>query len=94
MVAYVIAQVEVVDDAGYEEYRQKIAGTIAAYGGRSIVRGGVTEVLEGQAPGQWVVLEFPSMERLKAWYASPEYRPLRAVRARTATSLLVAADGV
>ena len=94
MVAYVIAHVEVTDSIGYEEYSQKVSATIDAYGGRSIVRGGATEVLEGDAPGRWVLLEFPSMDRLKAWWDSPEYLPLRAVRARTAKSLLVATQGV
>ena len=94
MVAYVIAHVEVTDGVGYEEYSKNVSATIAAYGGRSIARGGATEVLEGEAPGRWVLLEFPSMDRLKAWWNSPEYRPLRAVRDRTAKSLLVATEGV
>ena len=94
MVAYVVAHVEVVDGVGYEEYSQKVSATIEAYGGRSIARGGATEVLEGEAPGRWVLLEFPSMARLKAWWDSPEYLPLRAIRARTAKSLLVATEGV
>ena len=47
MAAYVIADVEVIDSVGYEEYRQKVPATIAAYGGRYIARGGATEVLEG-----------------------------------------------
>ena len=94
MLAYVIAHVEVLDAAGYEEYSRKVSATIEAYGGRSIVRGGATEVLEGEAPGRWVLLEFPSMDRLRAWWDSPEYLPLRAIRERTAKSLLVATEGV
>lgn len=94
MVAYVIAHVEVTDGVGYEEYSRNVSATIEAYGGRSIARGGATEVLEGEAPGRWVLLEFPSMERMRAWWDSPEYLPLRAVRARTAKSLLVVTEGV
>jgi uncharacterized protein (DUF1330 family) len=94
MVAYVVAHVEVVDGIGYEEYSQKVSATIEAYGGRSIARGGATEVLEGEAPGRWVLLEFPSMAQLKTWWDSPEYLPLRAIRARTAKYLLVATEGV
>ena len=47
MPAYVIADVEVLDTIGYEEYRQKVPATITAYGGRYLARGGATEVLEG-----------------------------------------------
>ncbi len=47
MAAYVIADVEIIDSAGYEEYRAKVPATIAAHGGRYLARGGETEVLEG-----------------------------------------------
>ena len=95
MAAYVIADVEVIDTVGYEEYRQKVPATISAYGGRYVARGGATEVLEGTwTPRRCVILEFPSMAQLKAWWASPEYQPLRAIRERTAKSNLVATEGL
>ena len=95
MAAYMIADVEVIDTVGYEEYRQKTPATISAYGGRYVARGGATEVLEGTwTPRRCVILEFPSMAQLKAWWASPEYQPLRAIRERTAKSNLVATEGL
>ena len=95
MAAYVIADVEVVDKAGYSEYSEKVPATIAAYGGRYIARGGEIEVLEGHwSPKRCVVLEFPSMVELKAWWESPEYRPLRELRERTAKSNLIATEGL
>ncbi len=95
MTAYLIADVEVLDSVAYEEYRQKVPATIAAYGGRYIVRGGASEVLEGGwAPKRCVLLEFPSMAQLKAWWDSPEYLPLRAIRQRATRSNLVAVEGL
>jgi uncharacterized protein (DUF1330 family) len=95
MPAYLIADVEVLDPAGYEEYRQKAPATIAAYGGRYLARGGVTEVLDGAwAPKRCVVLEFPSMAQLKTWWNSPEYLPVRAIRERTAKSSMIATEGL
>lgn len=95
MPAYLFANVEVTDAAGYEQYRQRVSATIEAFGGRYLVRGGVTEVLEGNwTPKRLVILEFPDMGQLKAWYRSPEYRPLLELRQRTATSTLVAVEGV
>ena len=47
MSAYVIADVEVIDSAGYEQYRQQVPATIASFGGRYLVRGGASEVHEG-----------------------------------------------
>jgi uncharacterized protein (DUF1330 family) len=95
MPAYLIANVEVLDATGYEEYRQKVPTTIAAYGGRYLARGGAIDVLEGAwVPKRCVILEFPSMAQLKTWYGSPEYMPLRAVRERTTKSSLVATEGL
>ena len=95
MAAYLIADIEVIDSAGFAEYQQKVPATIAAYGGRYLVRGGATEVVEGAwSPHRCVVLEFPSTAQLKTWYASPEYRPLIAIRECTTRSNLVITEGI
>jgi uncharacterized protein (DUF1330 family) len=95
MTAYVVADVEVSDKVMYEEYRQRVPAVIAAYGGKYLVRGGASEVLEGSWPlHRCVVLEFPDMAALKAFWTSPEYRALRAIRERAATSNIVALEGV
>ena len=95
MPAYLIADVEVLDAAGYEEYRQQVPATIAAFGGRYLARGGALTVLEGSwSPKRGVILEFPSLDKLKAWYDSPAYVPLRALRERTTKSNLVMIDGL
>ena len=95
MPGYVIADVDVLDLAGFEEYRARVAGTIAAYGGRYLVRGGETETAEGDwSPQRLIVLEFPSLARAREWFASPEYAPLIALRQRTARTKLVFAEGL
>jgi uncharacterized protein (DUF1330 family) len=95
MSAYLIADVEVLDAAGYEAYRQQVPATIAAFGGRYLVRGGSLTVLEGDgSPARCVILEFPSMAQLQAWYTSPEYAPLIAIRQRTTKSKLLMVDGL
>lgn len=95
MAAYMIADVDVTDPAVMEEYRGRVGGTIAKYGGRFVVRGGNWEVVEGDwSPKRLVVLEFPSMERLKAWYHSPEYAPLIQLRFRSANTNMVLVEGV
>lgn len=95
MSAYVIADIEVLEPVEYEEYKRLAGPTAALYGGRYVVRGGATEVAEGEwTPKRFVVLEFPSMEQAKAWYNSPEYSRARAVRQRTARSSVIFAEGV
>jgi uncharacterized protein (DUF1330 family) len=95
MTAYLIADVEVIDQTAYEQYRQQVPATIAAHGGRYLARGGATKVLEGAwSPKRCVIIEFPSMEQLEAWWSSPEYAPLRAIRERAARSNLVVTQGL
>ena len=95
MSAYLIADVEVIDSAGFEEYRAQVPATIAAFGGRYLARGGAHKVLEGDwSPHRCVILEFPTMAALEAWYESPAYVPLREMRERTTKSRLVRVEGL
>lgn len=94
MAAYIIVDIKVTDPDRYEDYKRLAAPTIAAHGGRYIVRGGATEVLEGDGrPGRIVALEFPSMEQARAWYRSPEYAAARGVRQESATAEMVLVEG-
>ena len=95
MSAYIIVEIDVTDPERYEAYRKVSPGAIAANGGRFVVRGGETVVLEGDwAPKRLVVLEFPTLDAAQAFYQSPEYREARAVRAGAATLNMVAVAGV
>lgn len=95
MPAYVIAELEVTDPAAFEEYRKGVPATIAAYGGRYIARGGALDALEGGwNPKRMVVLEFPSMDRARAWYSSDEYRPLMQLRQRAAKTRAILLEGL
>jgi uncharacterized protein (DUF1330 family) len=95
MAAYLIADLQVTDPQVYEDYRSRVPAIIAAYGGRYLVRGGRVEQLEGDArPERVVVLEFPSMARLRAFYDSAEYHVLMAIRQRSARSRLFAVEGL
>ncbi len=95
MAAYFIVEIDVQDAVAFEEYRKQVPAIIAKYGGRYLVRGGRTETLEGDwHPKRVVVLEFPSLEQAKKFYDSPEYRPLKALRLRAATSKLLLVEGL
>lgn len=95
MSAYLIAEVDVTDPAVFEQYRAGVPATIAAYGGKYLVRGGAFEALEGTwQPKRVIVLQFDSMARLKEWYNSKEYAPLLALRKKSANTNVVALEGV
>jgi len=84
---YILAEVEVSDPALFETYRPLAAASIAAFGGKYLVRGGATEVLEGEGtPGRMVLLEFSSPERAMEWYRSVEYQKALAIRLKAATT--------
>ena len=74
MMAYVISEVEVLDKENFDKYRQLAAASIAEYDGRYLVRGADADVVEGDATKRkMVIVEFPTMDRLREWYASPSY---------------------
>ena len=95
MPAYVLANVEITDPEGFKEYVKGVQATIAAHGGRYLARGGLTQVLEGNwTPKRVIILEFSDVERIRAWYRSPEYQPLIAVRQRTSNTELTIIEGM
>jgi len=90
MPAYIIVDVEIHNPKEYENYRMMVPPTLEKYQGKFIVRGGKTESLEGGwDPKRIVVLEFPSVELAKSWWASDEYAPAKALRERTAKSKMI-----
>lgn len=94
MAAYIIVDIVVHDPERYEEYKRLAGPTVGQYDGRYIVRGGHAERLEGsREPHRTVVLEFPTFERAKEWWGSPEYAPAKAIRQEIATSEMIVVEG-
>jgi uncharacterized protein (DUF1330 family) len=95
MVAYVISEVEARHTADLATYRTLAAQSITRYGGRYLVRGGAAELAEGGPPPKIIVIvEFPTMARLREWYASPEYAEALKVRRTALERRLVFVEGV
>ena len=95
MAAYVIGDIEVTDQAVYEDYRKQVPAVLSKYGGKFLVRGGRVEALEGGwSPKRLVVLEFPSMEQAQKWYRSSEYAPLIKLRQKGSRGKILIVEGV
>ena len=95
MAAYLIADVDVTDAATFDEYKREVPATEARHGGRYLARGGATKVLEGDwDPHRLVIVEFPDMAALTAWYNSPEYERLKEIRFRSAKTRIIAIEGI
>jgi uncharacterized protein (DUF1330 family) len=94
MSAYVISDVEILDRALIGEYRILAQESIARYGGRYLARGGAIEAIEGGwNPKGLIIVEFPDMERARAWYRSSEYAKALKVRRRALDRRLILVDG-
>jgi len=96
MAAYLLAEASVTDPVAYETYKQLAQTAIAQYGGRYLVRGGASEVLEGgwNKPPRLVIVEFESVEQAKQFYESPEYRAARAARKEAANMNMLVVQGI
>ncbi|MGB6604753.1 MAG: DUF1330 domain-containing protein [Steroidobacteraceae bacterium] len=95
MSAYLLAQIQVRDWDTYKQYTARTPGIIAKHGGRFLVRGGETEVLEGEGAGhRIVVLEFPSMAAARAFYHSPEYQEVKRIRTAASAAQFLIVQGV
>ncbi len=95
MAAYLIAEHQITIAAQFEEYRRQVAPMIERFGGRYLTRPNTHEVLDGSwQPNRVVVIEFPDMSTLRAWYRSPEYQSLIELRHGSAIDVLIALEGI
>jgi uncharacterized protein (DUF1330 family) len=91
---YIVARIHVSDWSRYAEYVKHTPRVIAQFGGRFIVRGGEATVLEGADDGlRTVIIEFPSLDQAKAFYGSPEYTAVKALRQGAGTGVFMAVEG-
>lgn len=94
MPAYIIVEVSIHNPEEYEDYKKLTPPSLKPFDGKFIVRGGRAETLEGDwNPERIVVLEFPTIEKAKAWWNSPGYAPAKALRQRTARTKMIVVPG-
>jgi uncharacterized protein (DUF1330 family) len=97
MPAYVLALQRVPDpDAdALRRYREGSGALLQRFGGRFLVRGGPIDTLEGDAGADRIaVMEFPDAASARAWYDSPEYQELAALRQSACDADFVLVEGV
>jgi uncharacterized protein (DUF1330 family) len=93
--AYILANVDVTDPQQYEQYKKLSSVAMQAHGAEVCVRGGKVDVLEGDwNPGRVVILKFPSPEKARAFYESPEYAAARKAREGAAVMRMLLIEGV
>jgi len=90
---YVVAEVDVTDPATFQKYAEKTPGTVAASNGHYIIRGGKSISIEGEPPKRFVVIQFDSVEKAKAWEDSPAYEAIKPIRHSSAKSRVFIIEG-
>lgn len=91
---YLIGHITVNDPEAYREYVEKDTPILEALGGRFIVRGGSSEIVEGETKLRHVIIEFPSYEAAQTAYNDPEYQKVSEIRRRTAYSVVILVEGI
>jgi uncharacterized protein (DUF1330 family) len=90
---YLIARAIVTNPTAWAEYAAKATEAQKVYGGKPLVRGGRTEVAEGEGRARNVVIEFDSFDRARAYAHSPEYAAARKLREEAGVIDIVVVEG-
>jgi uncharacterized protein (DUF1330 family) len=91
MTTYLITEVEWHNAEKSKEYHARSESTLERYGGKTLGAGPVRAVEGEWHPPRVVLVEFPNMDSLQAWYRSEEYAPLLRLRHEGAITAKMAA---
>jgi uncharacterized protein (DUF1330 family) len=91
---YVIAHATVTNPDKWAEYVAKSKIALEKFEGKPIVRGGKSQIMEGNGTLRNVVLEFPSYEHAVGYATSPEYAEAKAIRKGAGTLDMTIVEGV
>ncbi len=75
-------------------YLQAIDATLEPHGGRFLVHGATPEIVEGDWPGDLVIIAFAAMADARAWYRSPAYQAIASLRTDNARCRAMLVEGV
>ena len=74
MPAYVIAMMSIHDPETYKKYTDLTPPIVKKHGGKFLTRGEKVTTIEGEEyTARMVILEFPSEDHVRAWFADPDY---------------------
>jgi uncharacterized protein (DUF1330 family) len=92
---YVIAEVEVNDQATMQKYGAKVPETLLPFNHHYVILSDKIQALEGEPPkGGIVMIAFDSVEKARAWYDSPAYTAIRPLRQSAAKSRIFIVEGL
>ena len=92
---FLVAEVEVTDLEGYmKEYVPLVQKSLEASGGRVLAAGQNVTPIEGTPPkGRVVIMQWDSLDQIKAWHDSAQYKEDRKIGDKYATFRIFAVEG-
>ena len=79
--AYMIIAIDIHDEAAMQPYVEGATPLLADFGAEIVAMSDAPEILDGTwSRGRTIILKFPSKEKAKAFWNSPEYAPLKVLR--------------
>jgi uncharacterized protein (DUF1330 family) len=91
---FVVAEIDISNmDAYMKEFQPKAAPLVQKYGGRLLAASANVTALDGQRPSRVALQQWESMEKVKAWHGSPEYKKIRKIGDKYAKIRIYAVEG-
>ncbi len=95
---YAVVQINIRDDSWMADYLPNVTALVDKHGGKYLARTMTMERVEGtgEPPNVFVIIEWPSKDSAKAFYADPEYQPYLQSRLAGSSSdfILVAGEDI
>jgi uncharacterized protein (DUF1330 family) len=92
--AYVITEIEVINQEAQNAYIPKVGEVIKSTGGTYLARGGKIVALEGEAPKRVTIVVYDSLEKAQASRNSPAWAALGAERSKAIKSKSYVTEGL
>lgn len=94
MPTYIVSMMSIHDPETYRKYTDRTPPIVKKHGGRFLTRGEEVLTVEGDTyEDRMVILEFPSVQAVKAWMADPDYVEAAAFRHAASTAQILVQDG-
>jgi uncharacterized protein (DUF1330 family) len=92
--AYVVTEIEVINQEAQAAYLPKVGEVIKSTGGTYLARGGKIVALEGEAPKRVTIVVYDSLEKAQASRNSPAWTALSADRSKAIKATSFAIEGL
>ena len=91
---YMIANYQINDQAGFQQYLHAAGSLVAQYGGRVIVFNLNAAAVEGNPKSVIAIAEFPTAEDAQRFYNSPEYTAAKQFRIASTEGSVIITEGL